>query len=78
MSFIIPAYNAERTIERCIRSIVLQKKWAPKIEIIVVDDGSTDRTAEMAKALGRKSSENPIRGFQSPSILVSETLRVTS
>ena len=44
-SIIVPAYNAESTIDRCISSVRNQtlESW----EIIVVDDGSTDSTAEI-------------------------------
>jgi GT2 family glycosyltransferase len=46
ISVIIPAFNADQTIERCLISII---KAAPfKKEIIVIDDGSTDRTYEIA------------------------------
>jgi glycosyltransferase involved in cell wall biosynthesis len=46
VSILIPAYNAERTVAETIQSAVAQT-WSRK-EIIVVDDGSTDRTAEIA------------------------------
>lgn len=46
VSILIPAYNAEKWIAQTIRSAVSQT-WAPK-EIIIVDDGSTDRTAKIA------------------------------
>lgn len=42
ISFIIPAYNAENTIEDCVNSILRINKI--KIEVIVVDDGSKDTT----------------------------------
>lgn len=42
VSVIIAVYNGERFIEKCIKSLVNQKY--PNIEIIVVDDGSTDQT----------------------------------
>jgi glycosyltransferase involved in cell wall biosynthesis/O-antigen/teichoic acid export membrane protein len=47
VSILIPAYNAEPWIAATIRSAMAQK-WEPK-EIIVVDDGSTDRTLEIAR-----------------------------
>lgn len=49
-SVVVPAYNAERTILRALRSIGNQDH--PAREIILVDDGSTDHTAEIAAATG--------------------------
>lgn len=46
VSVIIPAYNAEATIEKCLRSLAAQT--FRDFDAIVVDDGSRDRTAEIA------------------------------
>jgi glycosyltransferase involved in cell wall biosynthesis len=45
VSVIVAAYNQERFIGRCLRSLLHQTLPASSYEIIVVDDGSTDRTA---------------------------------
>jgi glycosyltransferase involved in cell wall biosynthesis len=49
VSVIIDTYNHERYIEQAIRSVLDQDFDAREMEIIVVDDGSTDRTAELAR-----------------------------
>lgn len=56
LSVIIPAYNAERYIERCILSVLKQAEKDFRFEIIVVDDGSSDSTFEVVK---RMAIDNP-------------------
>lgn len=50
VSVIVPAYNCEKYLERAINSVLAQS-WT-YFEIIVVDDGSTDSTAEQAEKFG--------------------------
>lgn len=44
MSIIVPAYNAEKYLERCLDSLVNQDLSTKEYEVIVINDGSTDRT----------------------------------
>lgn len=50
ISIVIPAFNEEKRIEACLNSVFDQTQ-AP-YEVIVVDNNSTDRTAEIARSLG--------------------------
>jgi glycosyltransferase involved in cell wall biosynthesis len=53
VSFIIPAYNAAGNIGKCIDSVLAQRV---PLEVIVVDDGSTDGTARIVKKYGKRVS----------------------
>ncbi len=50
ISVVIPAYNAERYLARCLASVFSQTLMPE--EVIVVDDGSLDNTAALARDLG--------------------------
>ena len=52
LAVVIPAWNEEGSIGGVITSLPKLNKRISKTEIIVVDDGSTDRTAAIAKSLG--------------------------
>ena len=54
VSCIVPAFNAERFLAEALDSILAQT-WRP-LEVIVVDDGSTDGTAQIAAGYGAKVS----------------------
>jgi glycosyltransferase involved in cell wall biosynthesis len=71
-SVVIPAFNAERTLAEAIESVLAQTVEPAKV--IVVDDGSTDRTAEIARmyeplvAVTKQANSGPgaatTRGFE--------------
>lgn len=52
ISIIIPVYNVEKYLERCMNSVV--KQTYTKLEIIVVDDGSTDSCPQMCDKFAQK------------------------
>lgn len=54
ISVIIPAYNIENYIERCVKTVCEQTY--ENLEIIVIDDGSTDQTGKIIDRLAEKDS----------------------
>ena len=52
VSVIVPAYNVERFLPRCIESLL--KQSYSNLEIIIVDDGSTDKTGDIAEGYAEK------------------------
>src|SRR5579863_8962816 len=49
VSILIDTYNHERFIERAITSVLEQDMAMDNVEILVVDDGSTDQTSELVR-----------------------------
>jgi glycosyltransferase involved in cell wall biosynthesis len=52
VSVVVPAFNAERSLRRCIESVLGQTY--PNRELIIVDDGSSDGTAAIAASYGER------------------------
>jgi glycosyltransferase involved in cell wall biosynthesis len=60
VSVIVPAYNAEAFIERTLKSVLCQTYT--NIEVLVVDDGSKDRTSTIVQSIAQRDSR--VRLFQ--------------
>lgn len=58
ISIIVPIYNAEKYIDKCLTSLINQTK--KELEIILINDGSTDKTEEIVK----KYSDKRIKYFK--------------
>lgn len=54
LSVIVPVYKAEATLERCVNSILAQT--LSDLELLLVDDGSPDRSGELCELLAKKDS----------------------
>lgn len=54
ISFIIPAYNAEKVLRRAVKNIVGVDCEQKNIEVLIVENGSTDETLSVAKQLQRE------------------------
>ena len=48
LTIIIPSYNMEKYLSNAINSLIIKKELFEKIEILVVNDGSTDNTLNIA------------------------------
>lgn len=51
LSFVVPCYNSAAYMEKCVESLL---KGGEDIEIVIVDDGSTDETAQIADRYAEK------------------------
>jgi glycosyltransferase involved in cell wall biosynthesis len=64
LSFVIPAYNEEAYLPACLESIAAQTKDLEAVEIIVVNNASSDRTREVALAFpGVRVVDEPRKGL---------------
>jgi len=54
ISFVLCTYFGERTLDACLRSLVEQKYPKDKMEILIADGGSKDKTLEIAKKYQKK------------------------
>lgn len=62
VSIIIPTYNSSRSLGECLQNIRAQDYPAEKIEIVMVDAGSTDATLEIASQMNvTKILQNPLK-----------------
>lgn len=52
VSIVVPVYNVEKYVEKCLESLILQSY--KDLEIIVVDDGSTDNSGRICDEFSRK------------------------
>ena len=57
LSVIVPCYNEERTLARCIEKVLNIKDDSLSLEIIIVDDGSTDNSLDIARDLEVQHNE---------------------
>ena len=51
LTITVPCFNSEDYLERCLDSLVI---GGENVEIIIVNDGSTDRTGEIAEQYARQ------------------------
>lgn len=72
LSVIIPVYNAEKYIGRCLQSIL--KCPESKIEVVVVDDGSKDASLLVCKEMAAKDARLNVFSKKMEAFLRQETL----
>lgn len=72
VSIIIPVYNVEDFIEACIESVILQSYKT--LQIILVDDGSTDRSAELCQKYMRNDPRIELYQIQNSGVSMARNI----
>jgi glycosyltransferase involved in cell wall biosynthesis len=57
LTIIVPAYNAEKFLHKCLASFIIDEENLKKLQVIVVNDGSKDATHEIAAEYADKYSD---------------------
>ena len=60
LSFIVPVYNVEKYLKKCLDSLLLKNVPSDTYEIIIVDDGSTDSSAEILAGFDWKGANHKV------------------
>ena len=66
VSILVPAYNEEKTIQRTLQSLIELDWPKDKLEIIVINDGSKDKTSQIVKEFISSNSSNDIKLIEQP------------
>ena len=61
ISIIIPVFNGEKYITKCVDSIEQEKQYQKEIDVVIVDDGSIDGTYKLSEQLAQRY--NNVRVF---------------
>ena len=54
----IPCLNEEKTLPLTVKDIPRQIDGIDEVEILIINDGSTDRTVEVAREIGSKANKS--------------------
>lgn len=57
ISIIIPVYNEERFLDKCLKSVSNNRSKENNIEILIINDGSTDNSLEIIKEFLKRIQE---------------------
>ena len=76
VSLIIPVYNEEQMIQRCLDSIINQDYPKSLMEIIIIDGGSRDRTVERIKKIMEKNPKIRFKLLNNPQKLQGYALNI--
>lgn len=72
ISVIIPVYNSENTIEKCVMSVCEQSY--KNVELIIVNDGSTDSTASICRKLIEKDDRVTIIDIENSGVSIARNI----
>ena len=48
LTIVIPSYNMQDYLPKCLDSLIISQEWLDKLDILVINDGSKDKTSEIA------------------------------
>lgn len=66
LCFLVPARDEEENVERCVRSLLSQDYPRERLSVVVVDDGSRDRTEAVVRAIA--AEDDRLRVVQAPAL----------
>ena len=63
-SIIVPVYKVEDYLQACVDSLLVQEKYEDQMEILLIDDGSPDKSGELCDRLAEAHEQ--IKAFHKP------------